>query len=160
MTQADVPQVTKLLNKHMREQYEFSVQMTEDEASHWLLKRPDVVYSYVCCDSNVVTDMVSYYNLSSHVFDNEIYNSIRCAYAWYSFAKDNRTERIVQLFRDALVLAKRDGFDSFNATEVCQHIQMVETLGFTKSTCTGLHHFVYNWRLPILKGDQIGLIML
>jgi glycylpeptide N-tetradecanoyltransferase len=93
--------------------------MTEYEVGHWLLKRPNVVYSYVCCDSNEVTDMVSYYDLSSHVLDNKIYNNIRCAYAWYSFARDNSAERTVQLFRDALVLAKRDGFDSFNATEVC-----------------------------------------
>ena len=104
--------------------------------------------------------MVSYYNLSSTVMGNDLYNNIKCAYAWYSFAKDNSAERTIQLFWDALVLAKRNGFDSFNATEVCQHTRMVEALGFTKSTCTGLHHYVYNWRLPVLQGEKIGLIML
>lgn len=119
MTQADVPQVTILMNKQMRELYEFSVIFTEQDVSHWLLPRPDVVYSYVCCDGDQVTDMVSYYNLSSTVMGNDLYNNIKCAYAWYSFAKDNSAERTIQLFWDALVLAKRNGFDSFNATEVC-----------------------------------------
>ena len=34
MTQADVPQVTILLNKQMRELYEFSVIFTEQDVSH------------------------------------------------------------------------------------------------------------------------------
>ena len=63
--------------------------------------------------------MVSYYNLSSHVLNNDNYNNIKCAFVWYSFAKDDTTERYEQLYRDALVLAKRDGFDAFNGTEVC-----------------------------------------
>jgi len=50
--------------------------MSEEEVRHWLVPRQNVVYSYVCCDpaTNQITDMVSYYDLSSHVLGNTKYD--------------------------------------------------------------------------------------
>lgn len=63
--------------------------------------------------------MLSYYELNSHILNHPVHKQINIAYACYSVAKDNDTARLRNLYRDALILAKNDGFDVFNVTEVC-----------------------------------------
>jgi glycylpeptide N-tetradecanoyltransferase len=63
------------------------------------------------------------------------------------------------LFRDALVMAKKDGFDVFNVTEVCQHKQVLDDLMF-KVGDGKLHHYLYNWKVPACQPEDIGIIMM
>lgn len=46
MTDADVPQVTKLLAKYVK-QFEFRLEFNEDEVRHWLLPTKNVLSSFV-----------------------------------------------------------------------------------------------------------------
>lgn len=52
------------------------------------------------------------------MLDHPKYDKIYAAYAYYNFVQDNNAERMKQLMRDALILAKQAGFDVFNMTEV------------------------------------------
>ena len=84
MNKKDVSQVTKLLNDFL-DKYEIKLKLNENEVTHLLLPRPNVMFSYVVEDTEkkVITDFVSYYRLpsqilkkSGHTFDevNVIYS--------------------------------------------------------------------------------------
>lgn len=132
----------------------------EEEVAHWILTRPKVIYSFVVVgDQGEITDLLSYYELNSHILQHPVHKEIRIAYASYSVAKDNDTERLKRLYRDALILAKQDGFDVFNVTEVCQHKRVLEDLMF-KVGDGKLHHYLYNWKVPACQAEDIGIIMM
>lgn len=160
MTKADVPQVTRLLNDHLHDNYKVHIVFDEDETAHWLLPRENVFYSYVNeNDKGQVTDLLSYYELNSHVLNHEKYNKIHIAYASYCVAAGNDQTNLKTLFKDALILAKQDNFDVFNVTEVMQHKRVLEDLMF-KVGDGKLHHYLYNWKVPACEPEDIGIILM
>ncbi len=107
------------MNEHLNKNYKVHIVLDAEEVAHWLLPRPHVIYSYVVQgEQGQITDLLSYYELNSHILNHPTYNKIQIAYASYSVALDNDTDRLKQLYKDALILAKKDGFDVFNLTEV------------------------------------------
>ena len=56
-------------------------------------------------------------------------------------------------------MAKKEGFDVFNVTEVCQHKKILEDLLF-KVGDGKLHHYLYNWKLPACEPEDIGIILM
>ena len=58
-----------------------------------------------------------------------------------------------------LILARGQGFDVFNLTEVLQHKRVLEELMF-KVGDGQLKHYFYNWRMPAVEPERIGIIML
>lgn len=74
-------------------------------------------------------------------------------------AQGNTQERLKQLFKDALIMAKKDGFDVFNVTEVCQHKRVLEDLMF-KVGDGKLHHYLYNWKTTACEPEDIGIILM
>jgi len=63
------------------------------------------------------------------------------------------------LFKDALILAKKDGFDVFNVTEVCQHKRILADNLFNVGDGK-LHHYLYNWKVPNCNPEDIGIILM
>ena len=155
----DLSAVTKLLNDHLEQNYKIHITFTEEEAWHWLAPREGVFYCYVVEENGEITDLLSYYELNSHVLNHEKYNRINIAYASYCVAKGNTDERLKQLFRDCLILAKKDGFDVFNVTEVMQHKRVIEDLNF-KVGDGKLHHYLFNWKVPYCQPEDIGIILM
>ena len=148
MVPKDIPAVCKLLNDHLYATYKVHITFTEEETAHWLLTRPNVIYSYVVeSPEGTITDLLSYYELNSHVLNHPVHKQVNIAYASYTVAKDNDPTRYTQLFKDALILARKDGFDVFNVTEVCQNKTMLDELMF-KVGDGKLHHYLYNWKVP------------
>ena len=91
----DVPEVTTLLNNHLAENYKFHVVLNSEEVAHWLLPRKNVIYSYVVQgDHGQITDLLSYYELNSHVLNHPVHKKINIAYASYSLAQNNETDRL------------------------------------------------------------------
>lgn len=156
----DVPEVTTLLNNHLAQNYKVHIVLNSEEVAHWLLPRPHVIYSYVVQgEHGQITDLLSYYELNSHVLNHPVHKKIQIAYASYSVAQNNDTERLKHLYKDALILAKKDGFDVFNLTEVMQHKKVLEDLMF-KIGDGKLHHYLFNWRVPAMNPEDIGIIMM
>jgi glycylpeptide N-tetradecanoyltransferase len=54
----------------------------------------------------VVTDFVSFYALNSSIMGHPRHDSLRAAYLYYYFVKNNDKSRLEKLVHDALVYAK------------------------------------------------------
>ena len=67
-------------------------------------------------------------------------------------------ERMKQLMRDALILAKQRGYDVFNMTEVMKHGLVKNDLMF-KPGDGRLAHYLYNWRLKTISADNVGIVL-
>ena len=68
MEKRHIPEVTKLLNEHLHENYKVHICFNQDECEHWLMPREKVFYSWVVeDDKGHVTDFFSFYELNSHV---------------------------------------------------------------------------------------------
>jgi glycylpeptide N-tetradecanoyltransferase len=155
-----VPQVCKLLNEHLHAHYKVHISFDEKEVEHWLSPRKGIFYSYVVeDDKGKITDLLSYYALNSHVLNHEKYDKINIAYASYCVAQGNDDQRLKRLFKDALILARKDDFDVFNVTEVMQHKKVLEDLMF-KLGDGKLHHYLYNWKVPACEPEDIGIILM
>jgi glycylpeptide N-tetradecanoyltransferase len=78
----------------------------------------------------VVTDFCSFYSLPSSILKNPKHKTLRAAYSYYNVAK---TYSITELTNDALILAKNEGFDVFNALNILNNSDVFKVLtNFTK----------------------------
>ena len=104
------------------------------------------------------SDFISFYELNSSVLDHEHHDKIVAAYGYYNFVQGNVPERMKQLMRDALILAKQRGYDVFNMTEVLKHGLVKHDLMF-KPGDGRLAHYLYNWRMKSLSADNVGIVL-
>jgi glycylpeptide N-tetradecanoyltransferase len=166
MEAKDVPTVTRLLNSYFSK-FKLAPVKNEEDVRHWLVPRDEVVYSYVKIDerTNEATDFCSFYNLSSAVIQassggsNAKRNNVllKAAYCYYNVATSENIEDLVQ---DALILARDNGFDVFNALNVSENAQFLETLKFGIGD-GDLHYYLYNWKLKeTLAPKDVALVLL
>ena len=47
MQERDVPEVTAILNEHLKQNYKVHIVLDAEEVAHWLVPRSHVIYSYV-----------------------------------------------------------------------------------------------------------------
>lgn len=146
------PQLQEYLAK-----FKMSIHFTPEEAVHFLTPKEDVVYSYVVEDPETkeFTDFISFYSLPSSVLDSDKHSKIRAAYSFYNFT--TKTDR-VQLHRDAIIMAKKEGFDVFNALDIMDNKEVFEELRFKKGE-GNLYYYFFNYRLPNLNPDDIGIVL-
>ena len=132
-------------------------EFTEEEARHFLLPRKDVVGSYVVEDPQThhITDFISFFHIQSTVMNNPKYNSFSATYCYYYAAM--KTDLKV-LMENALVAAKSEGGDVFNALEVMNNAQTFENLKFARGDGT-LHYYFYNWKLNSIEPSAMGVVL-
>ncbi|KAH6561708.1 hypothetical protein BASA62_009647 [Batrachochytrium salamandrivorans] len=148
MVPADVPQVKKLLEKYLS-RFELYHKMTDEEVAHWILPVDKVMFSYVVHDDKKkkITDMVSFYSLPSTVIGNPTHSHIHAAYLFH-YAPAGMGEdpkRVQMLINDALILAKKAGFDVFNCLEFMDNHSFLDELKFGKGNGE-LNFYLYNYR--------------
>ena len=160
MQDADVPKVTYALNKHLSDNYAVHIQFSEAEVAHFLLPRDGVVYSWLVEDENTgeVTDFISHYALNSSILQHKEHDKIYAAYGYYNFVKNNSVERMKQLMKDNLIMAKKNNFDVFNITEVLKHGMIKDELQF-KPGDGRLAHYFFNWRIKMIDQSEIGIVL-
>jgi glycylpeptide N-tetradecanoyltransferase len=61
--------------------------------------------------------------------------------------------------RDALVMAKKAGFDCFNCLEIMNNGEFLDELKFGKGT-GDLKFYFYNYRCTDIPHDKMGFLML
>ncbi|KAI1713424.1 glycylpeptide N-tetradecanoyltransferase 1 [Ditylenchus destructor] len=149
-----LPQAFTLLNKYL-EKYDLAPTFTQEEFEHFFLPRDNVIYSYVIENDAGVTDLISFYSLPSSVMHNPKYTHIRAAYSFYNVAA---SVSLSQLMNDALILAKKENFDVFNALDLMENKTILEELKFGIGD-GNLQYYLYNWRCPDLQPEQIGLVL-
>jgi len=83
---------------------------------HWFLPRDRVIYTYVVeNDQKEITDLLSFYFLPSSVLQSKKYDAINAAYCFYNVATTVTQQK---LMKNALILAKANDFDVFNALDI------------------------------------------
>jgi len=178
----DVPEACALLNKHL-EKYDLIPVFTEEDFLHWFLPREEIIDTYVVekpasslqsesknvnketngtvtspskkDNSMVITDMVSFYTLPSTVMSHPTHNKLKAAYSFYNVST---VTPWVDLIGDALVLAKKNDFDVFNALDLMDNAEFLEKLKFGIGD-GNLQYYLYNWRCPPMKNENVGLVL-
>lgn len=156
MTKKDVPQAHKLLEKYLKG-FKLTPNFSEEEFKHWFLPKNGIISSYVVADPNgTITDLVSYYALPSTVMHHPTHKLIRAAYSFYNVSTKTPW---CDLMNDALIAAKADNFDVFNALDVMDNTKFLRELKFGIGD-GNLQYYLFNWRCPNMKPEEMGLILL
>lgn len=156
MTKEDVPQLTAILATKLA-QYKLAPVFTESDVGHLFLPVDGVIECYVKETNGKITDMFSYYNLPSTVLYNSEHSSLKAAYSYYNVAN---TVPLYDLFREALVVARDQGYDVFNALDLMENEEIFEDLKFGIGD-GHLQYYVYNWKVQnVLKPKELGLVLL
>ena len=83
MIEEDVPQVTIMLNNYLSAR-RVRIQFNEEEVRHFFLPREEVIYTYVDCTDNKVTDVFSFYYLPSQILNHANHRLLKVAYSFYN----------------------------------------------------------------------------
>ena len=156
MERRDVKQVQALLDEYLKN-FDLSFHFNKEEVVHFMLPREDVVYSYVICDpdTNEITDFISYYNLPSTCLKSEKHKQIKAAFCYYIVPKKHS---IKELMKEALILAKNDKFDVFNALDIMDNKEAFDDLHFGMGN-GNLYYYLYNWSITDTPTDKIGIVL-
>jgi len=157
MEPKDVPAVHKLLSTYLSK-FQLKIMFTEEEIGHWLLPREKVVYSYVVASKDGggddVTDFISFYHLPSSILN--VRDTLYAAYSFYNVAT---SVPLVDLMKDALILAKSTGADVFNALKLMDNDEFLSELKFGPGD-GHLQYYIYNWACPEMPGNKVGIVLL
>ncbi|KAM7537791.1 hypothetical protein Aperf_G00000059545 [Anoplocephala perfoliata] len=152
----DLKACRRLLSEYLEKHSKLHPIFSEEEFSHWFLPRDDVVHSYVVeAEGGKITDMVSFYSLPSSVMQHPRYNLLRAAYSFYNVAT---VTPWATLMKEALIVANQLGYDVFNALDLFENASFFEDLKFGIGD-GNLHYYLYNWRCPSLKPNEIGFVL-
>jgi len=155
----DAPQVSAILTEKLKIHRLAPVIHTED-VRHWLVPQQGVIDSFVVEDPDTkkITDFVSYYTLPSTIIGNEQYKVLKAAYCFYHAAN---TVPLKQLMNDALIMAKLDDYDVFNALDIMENSDFLKELKFGIGD-GHLQYYLYNWRMSSksMEPKDIGLVLL
>jgi len=156
MQEKDVPEVTELLSNYLKT-FKYTPIFNEEEVRHWFLPRKGVVAAFVREVDGKVTDMFSYYCLSSHVIGHPKYHSLNAVYSYYNVAGSlDWTE----LMRNALIAARKlDDKDVFNCLNVMENQDFLKPLKFGPGDGY-LHYYLYNWLSPAMEPSDVGLVLM
>ena len=161
MSKKHVAGVHELLCGYLQK-FPLHVNFTAEEIEHWLLPRNKVINTYViegmgtvAGGSDVqVTDLISFYHLPSAILGKD--ETLHAAYSYYNVAT---TMPLVELMRDALILADQCGSDVFNALNLMENDTFLTELKFGKGD-GNLQYYIYNWSCPGMDPNQVGIVLL
>lgn len=65
---------------------------------------------------------------------------------------------MLDLTKDALILAKNKGYDVFNALDIQLNEEYLKELKFGVGD-GNLHYYFYNWRIAKLSPTDVGMVL-
>ncbi|KAG1672392.1 Glycylpeptide N-tetradecanoyltransferase 2 [Nymphon striatum] len=152
MDARDISQAFTLLENYFKK-FDLSPIFTEDEFKHWFIGKPNIVDSFVVENDGVVTDMVSFYTLPSSIMDHPVHKMLKAAYSFYNVSTKTP---LVDLMTDALIVAKNNNFDVFNALDLMDNQEFLEPLKFGIGD-GNLQYYLYNWRCPVMPPNKVNI---
>lgn len=155
MGEEHITQVYSMLTEYL-DRFDLTPRFSLDEVRHWFLPQEDVINSYVVERDGQVLAFTSFYTLPSTVISHPQYDSIKAAYSYYNCAAKPIT--LLDLMRDALIMAKKMNYDVFNALDLMENKQFLEELKFGVGD-GDLQYYLYNWKCPNFRPEQIGLVL-
>jgi len=156
MERTDVPQVTTLLSEYLAK-FHMTPAFTEEEVAHWMVPRVGVVNAYVVEDAEThdITDFASFYHLPSTIIGDDKHKKLNAVYSFYNVAT---SMTLAQLVQDALVMAKEEHADVFNALDVMDNAEMLQPLKFGPGSGE-LQYYLFNWRCPKMASTHVGIVL-
>ncbi|XP_072109843.1 glycylpeptide N-tetradecanoyltransferase 2 isoform X2 [Mobula birostris] len=155
MEEKDVKRVQELLFNYLK-QFELAPVMNEEEVTHWLMPRENIIDTYVVEGSDgILTDFVSFYTLPSTVMHHPVHKNLKAAYSFYNVHTETP---LSDLMNDALIIAKSKGFDVLNALDLMENKTFLEKLKFGIGD-GNLQYYLYNWRCPDMEPEKVGLVL-
>jgi len=156
MKKSDVPRVHELVSAYLKK-FPLHPELTAAEIEHWMLPKPGVVYAYVReNEKGQVMDVCSFYSLPSSILGHDKHNILKAAYSYWNVAT---TVPLQELMNDALILARKEDFDVFNALNVMENETFLKDLKFGIGDGF-LQYYLYNWKCPKIEPPGIGLVLL
>jgi len=125
MTQRDVPKVTKVLKKYF-ESFKVAPHIDKEWVKHWMLP----IHSYV---NDETDDFISFYEIPYDRVDGR--DTVKQVYSFYI---------VGDVYNDAFVLARNQGYDVFNTLDIGQSGEDLEKLKFLKGT-GHVYYYLFNW---------------
>ncbi|XP_033111747.1 glycylpeptide N-tetradecanoyltransferase 2-like [Anneissia japonica] len=151
----DAADCLKVFTDYMKK-FDLYPSFTEEEFQHWFTPREGIINTYVVeGDKKQVTDFISYYTLSSSIMHHTVHDILKAAYSFYNVST---TVPMMQLMQDAMILAKNQGFDVFNALDLMDNRDFLEELKFGIGD-GNLQYYLYNWICPEMRPQQVGLVL-
>ena len=145
--------VYELLTTYLKK-FPLHINFSEDEVAHWLLPRAKVINSYVRVMDGKVTDLISFYHLPSAILNKD--ETLHAAYSYYNVAT---SMPLIDLMKDALILANQTGSDVFNALNLMENDSFLEELKFGKGD-GNLQYYIYNWACASMGPSDVGIVLL
>lgn len=149
----DIEQVTIILNKYLNK-FDLHTIFTEEDVIHWFIPKERIIYSYVLENNGIITDFISFVEIDSSIIKKN--DMLRTAMLFY-FAANNLT--IKELINEAIIYAKINGFDVFNALDIMGTKDILEELKFDLGTGTLVYNF-YNYKVKDINVNNIGTMLL
>ncbi len=139
----------QLYQKYM-DIYDMYQCITFKQFIHWFMPS-NFLYTYVLInDHKEVTDIISFYSLPSKVIRTNYY--INAVYSWYNIGSTLITSALI---KDALILAKIKGFDTYKCMNIMENCNILRELKFMETDGT-LHYFSYNLSMKHIQNDKMG----
>lgn len=158
MVKKDIPQVDILLKNYLKK-FKVAPELSRGEISHWFRPITDVIQSFVVeskDSEHKITDFISYYIIPSTIIGHKKHKILKTAYLYYYVAEKYT---LTELIKDCLIHAKNNGCDVFNCLDIMENKTFLEELLFGMGT-GNLYYYIYNYKLPMMKSDDLGLVML
>ncbi|PHH86816.1 hypothetical protein CDD83_9730 [Cordyceps sp. RAO-2017] len=163
MKEKDLDAVVGLLERYLG-RFDMAPEFTREEAQHWFLPKADsekVIWSYVVEDDNkTITDFFSFFCVESSIINNSRHDILRVAYLFYYASETGLVQpidkaalktRLNGLMNDALIMAKRNKFDVFNALTLMDNALFLEQQKFGAGDGQ-LHYYLFNYRMNHIAG--------
>ena len=100
-------------------QFDLFVHFTEEDVKHYFLPIENVIYAYVVeSEEKKITDFFSFYCLPSTIINHPKHSQLRAAYSYYHVST---VTPLNTLINNALILAKKNNFDVFNALNLMEN---------------------------------------
>ena len=137
--------------------YDLYPNFNENDVIHWFTPQDGIIYSWVIqpIASEPITDMFSFYSIPSSVIRHPKHNKLYTAYLFYYYSS---VTPFSKLLYDALILAKSNNFDVFNALDIMENKSVLEELKFGMGD-GNLQYFFYNWCCDDISSENVGLVL-
>lgn len=150
----DVRQCTQLINDFLQK-YKIRIVFSEELFAHFFLPLEKVVQTFVIeNERGEIENFLSFYLLSSSVLNNPKFSEVKAAYSFYNVAM---TVSLESLLSDALILAKQEGCDVFNALDIMDNRSVFKNLKFKEGDGV-LHYYLYNYYVEPMDPRMNSLI--
>ena len=115
------------------------------------------MYTYVIEseDKKMIQDIISFYSLPSTILKPNKHTKINACFSYYNTSLVHNPELVME---NAIILAKKNGFDVLNCLDILENERTIEHNNFRKGSGS-LHYYLYNYSLNMLKQNEVGIVL-